>query len=165
MPGTQYFRDKQSKSLNNMVNGKAAYRPDQRYALEVKEAAARVQNDLETGILTKFRVLRTKQLEQTTVKNCWENSKFTFAEADMCAKFHHDNDYKLGAINSFWSDHFPKHLLSYQKCAEGLDQLSSVAEQDKAYADCHREWIRDFKNEQSQHLEARARALLGKNLE
>ena len=165
MPGTQYFQDKQKKSLNNFVNGKGAYAPDSKYHAEVSEAAARVQNDLESGILTKFRVQRTRQLESITVKNCWENSKFTFAEADMCTKFHFDNDYKMNAIDNFWKDHFPKHYLTYKRCSDGLDSLSSVAEKDKAYADCHKDWMKDFKEEQSQNLEARARALLGKNME
>ena len=166
MPGTQYFQDKQKKSLNNFVNDKAtsSWMPDQKYALELANTSARVQNDLETGILTKFRVLRTRQLEGIVTKNCWENDKFTFAEADMCSKFHFDNDYKMKAIDSFWNDHFPKHFQAYKRCSEGLEGATSVGEKDKAYADCHNDWMRDFKENQSQSLELRARTLLGKNL-
>ena len=38
-------------------------------------------------------------------------------------------------------------------------------EKDKAYAECHNEWLQDFKQNQSQVLEHRARMLLGKNLD
>ena len=48
---------------------------------------------------------------------------------------------------------------------EGLNAFGTVAEKDKAFADCHNDWIKDFKVNQSQILEARARTLLGRNLE
>ena len=76
-----------------------------------------------------------------------------------------DNDYKLNAINSFWKDHFTKHLLSYEQCKLGLSDINNIADKDRAYADCHNQWIRDFKVTQANRLEERARSLLGRNLE
>ena len=82
----------------------------------------------------------------------------------MCSKFHFENDYKLNAIDNFWRDHFPKHFQAYKRCNEGLESLANVADKDKAFADCHNDWMKDFKENQSQALEVRARSLLGKNL-
>ena len=118
MPGTQYFQDKQKNSLNSMINGDAAkiYSPDLKYSLEFKDTMDRAKNDLNEGILLKFRMLRTKQLESLVASNCYENSKFTLNEAEICQKFHFENDYKLNAIGSFWRDHVSKHIKDYQKC-------------------------------------------------
>ena len=65
MPGTQYFKDKQASTLNSLMNqeGAASWEPDTKYVLEFQSATQRVRNDLEEGILTKFKVLRTRQLE------------------------------------------------------------------------------------------------------
>ena len=118
MPGTQYFKDKLSKSLNSMVNddSQATWVPDHKYALEFKDAIDRVRNDLEQGILTKFRVLRTRQLEGIVASKCFENDSYTYSEAEACENFHFDNDYKLNAVNNFWFDHISKHVKDYQKC-------------------------------------------------
>ena len=90
MPGTQYFKDKQAKSLNSLINedGEAIYQPDLKYVLEFKDASDRVRNDLETGILTKFRVLRTRQLEGVVANKCFENESYNFSEAEACERFH-----------------------------------------------------------------------------
>ena len=126
---------------------------------------ARVQNDLEQGILTKYKVLRTRQLEGIVVKNCYENKQFTYNEAEMCEKFHMDNDYKLNAVSNFWKDHVSRHVKSYYQCSQGLERFESVADKDRAFADCNKHWIKEFKENESQSLELRARTLLGKNLD
>ena len=167
MPGSQYFKEKQQKSLNSFINGDAAdeWKPDARYALEFNQTVERVHNDLNQGILTKFAVLRSRQVDKIASTNCFENQSYTFNEAKMCHKFHVDNDYKLNAINSFWKDHFTKHLLSYEQCKVGLSDIPSIADKDRAFSDCHNQWIKDFKKEQSNAFEERARSLLGRNLE
>ena len=149
MPGTQYFHDKQKNSLNSMVNGDSIknYNPDTKYYLEFKDTMERVQNDLNEGILLKYKMLRTKQLESLVATNCYENPKFNLNEAEVCHKFHFENDYKLNSIGSFWKDHVSKHIRDYHKCNSGLDQLQSVAEKDRAFADCHASWVKDFKQE------------------
>ena len=77
--------------------------------------------ELEEGILQKYKVLRTKQLEQNISANCFGDSKLTVWEAEQCEKFHYDNDYKLKIMGSFWKDHIPKHVKAYQSCLNGLD--------------------------------------------
>ena len=151
MPGTQYFQDKQRNSLNSFVNEDAAksFRPDTKYLLEFKETMERVRNDLEEGILKKYTVLRTRQLESIVVDKCYENPKFTVHEAEVCESFHFKNDYKVKQINSFWADHVSKHVKAYQKCYEGLHNLETVAQKDRAFADCHNDWVRDFKQNQN----------------
>ena len=124
-----------------------------------------MRSDLDEGILTKYHVLRTRQVDNTAIQNCYENKSYTFNEAKACHKFHLDNDYKLNAISSFWKDHFTKHLLSYGQCKVGLANIQNIADKDRAYADCHNQWIRDFKVTQANNLEGRARSLLGRNLE
>ena len=125
----------------------------------------RTRVDLEDGILSKYMVLRTKQLEQIVADKCYSKKSFTYLEAEQCENFHFKNDYKLNLIQSFWKDHEAKHILSYKTCMAGVDKLDSVVEKDKAYADCHDSWVKDFKNVQSQELEVRARQLFGKSLE
>ena len=127
----------------------------------------RAKVDLEEGILTKYRVLRTKQLEGLVSENCYSKKSYTYLEAEQCDEFHFKNDYKLNLISTFWKDHAPKHILSHKSCLTdiGLEQMETIAEKDRAYADCHSSWVKDFKEVQSQDLEARARNLFGKNLE
>ena len=73
----------------------------------------------------------------------------------------------MNLIDSFWRDHAAKHVISHKSCLTeiGLDQVDTIAEKDKAYADCHNNWIKDFKNNQSNELEARARMMFGKTLD
>ena len=84
MSGTQYFKDKQNKSLNSTVNQENldSWEPDHKYALEFRDATHRVRNDIHEGILTKFRVLRTRQLEGVVAAKCYENESYSFTEAE-----------------------------------------------------------------------------------
>ena len=106
-------------------------------------------------------------MEGTVVKNCYENKSYTFEEAEICEKFHFDNDYKLNAIKTFWRDHIPKHLNAYQSCADQATSLedATILEKEQVFADCHNAWVRDFKDNKVYEMELRARDLLGKNLE
>jgi len=152
-----------------MINGEGVqdWEPDSGYVYEVNGAMERVKTDLQEGILTKYRVLRSRQLEAAVAENCYNNKNYNMEEAEQCEKFTFKNDYKLNLINSFWDDHAPKHLKAHQSCltSTGIQGMNSVVEKDKAYADCHQEWLRDFKINQSQALELRAREMLGKSLE
>ena len=141
------------------------WKPDQKYLIEAQSAMKRTQANLETGILTKYRVLRTQQIEGLVVENCYKKKNLNVLEAEQCDHFHHQNDYKLNLLNTFFKDHAAKHILSYQQCEREVANLESIAEKDKAYADCHNNWLSDFKNNQSEDLELRARKLFGKNLE
>ena len=58
-------------------------------------------------------------------------------------------DYKLKALNTFWYDHKSKHIIAHNKCLDHTKGLETVAEKDKAYSDCHNDWLKDFKNNQS----------------
>ena len=115
MPVTQYFKDKQSKSLNSFSNGDnlKEWKPDVKYTLEAAKTLKRTQADLHEGILAKYQVLRTKQLEGIVAENCYGKKSYSYLEAEQCEKFHFKNDYKLNLIDSFWKDHAPKHVLSY----------------------------------------------------
>ena len=77
------------------------------------------------------------------------------------------NDYKLRLIGSFWDDHVPKHINDYRACmtSTGIENMSTTVDKERAFADCHREWVRDFKDNQSQNLEMRARQLLGRGFD
>ena len=107
----------------------------------------RARLEMENGILAKYRVLRARQLEQLVAENCYTSKKFTFDEAGQCATFHLENDYKMNQIDTFWKDHIPKHAQAYSSCLTktGLDALDTVAAKDKAFAQCHEEWVMDFK--------------------
>ena len=121
--------------------------------------------ELEQGVLLKYKVLRQKQLDRQISSNCYGDSKLNVLEAEMCENFHLKNDYKMKILGSFWQDHIPKHVTAYQKCVDVTKGLETVAEKDKAFADCHKHWIKDWKENKSQELEARARMLFAKNLE
>tara|TARA_B110001450_G_C17367767_1_gene378369 strand:- start:97 stop:459 length:363 start_codon:yes stop_codon:yes gene_type:complete len=113
--------------------------------------------DLEQGVLLKYKMLRLKQLEQQVSSNCYGDPKLNVLEAEMCENFHLKNDYKMKILGSFWKDHIPKHILGYQKCTDVTQGLDTVAQKDKAFADCHKHWIKDWKENKSQELEGRAR--------
>ena len=151
MPGTQYFLDKQKNSLNSFTNGDAlkSWEPDSKYIIEVKETLKRSQMDLEEGILLKYKVLRMRQLEQSISENCYGDSKLNMHEAEMCQNFHIENDYKLKIMDGFWKDHIPKHVKGYQSCMNGIDKIETVVEKDKAFADCHKQWMKDWKQNKS----------------
>ncbi len=55
-----------------------------------------------------------------------------------------NNDYKLNLISSFWREHAPKHVKSYQTCQVGTANLSSTVEKERVFAQCHNEWVKDF---------------------
>ena len=71
MPGSQYFSDKQKKSLNSFNETEANWRVDQKYLVEVSETLKRAQVDISDGILTKFAMMRTRQLEQQISETCY----------------------------------------------------------------------------------------------
>ena len=164
MPGTKYFEDKQRSSLNSFINGDAIddWTPDRKYELEKDLALSRVASDLKNGILLKYNVLRTKTLEESVKNTCYADDNLTFEEAAQCEDYVMKKDYKLKALNNFWYDHKSKHIIAHNNCINHTKGLKSVAEMDKAYADCHNDWLKDFKNNQSQELETRARNLFGK---
>ena len=153
--------------MNSQANGDSAayWQPDQKYLVEVKDVLKRSNMELEQGILLKYKVLRQKQLDKQVSSNCYGDSKLNVLEAEMCENFYQKNDYKMKILGSFWADHIPKHVTAYQGCMNATHGLESVAEKDKAFADCHKHWIRDWKENGSQELEARARMLFAKNLE
>ena len=43
--------------------------------------------------------------------------------------------------------------------------MSSTVDKERAFGDCHREWVSDFRENQSQNLEVRARQLLSRGFE
>ena len=97
MPGSQYFLDKKAKSLNSFVSddGQTTWQPDKKYSLEVIDALLRAKMDLNDGILTKYSMLRMRQVEQKAIKSCYEKKGLSFVEAEQCEEFHYKNDYKL----------------------------------------------------------------------
>ena len=166
MPGTQYFSQKQKSSLNSFIgqDGAKDWQPDSKYLKEADDVVLRAQYELTEGILTKYTALRMKQLDEVTLDKCYKNPKFSMMEAEACEDFHHKNDYKLRNISNFWQDHIPKHLKSYDKCSV-VQNMATVADKDKAFADCHTEWVSNFRINTTQELELRARQLFGKTLE
>ena len=169
MLGSKAFLEKNKQSLNSFNNEEASrfWSPDQKYDLELVETLKRSKTDLEQGILARFNALRQRQLEQAIAQNCYSKKSYTYLEAEMCEKFHYDNDYKSNQIKSFWEDHISKHLRGYGTCEDGAKQMqdATVLEKETYFADCHNAWIRDFKDQKHFELEVRARELLGKNLQ
>ena len=133
----------------------------------MSEVLERAKFTLEEGILLKFKVLRTRQLEMKAAEQCYQNDALNFEEAQKCENFLFKNDFKLNAINNFFSENTIRHVKAHQTCLSAAQgpHFSTVAEKDKAYQQCHNDWVRDFKNEKVFELEVRARQLLGSNLE
>mmetsp|Transcript_25690 Transcript_25690/g.39499 ORF Transcript_25690/g.39499 Transcript_25690/m.39499 type:complete len:99 (-) Transcript_25690:264-560(-) len=98
MPGTEYFQNKAKKSLNALSNDASAWKPDVKFENEASSLSQRVQYDLESGILSKYKMLRTRQIEQLASQNCYGNKNYTFLEAEQCENFMVENDFKLNMI-------------------------------------------------------------------
>ena len=150
-----------------MINddGQAQWAPDKKYLMETSEVLDRAKMELNDGILQKFHVLRTRQLEKQIAEQCYQKKKFTIGEAEQCEDFYFKNDYKLNQIERFWDDHIPKHLIQYQGCVDHAMTQKTNLEKERVFADCHNHWVKDFKQNKTQDMELRARQLLGKNLE
>ena len=166
--GTPYFKNKVKGSINALTNGEALFdwKPDMTLNMEFNEEMTKARYQLEDGILLKFRVLRQRQLERQAAQTCYSDPKLNFIEAEQCEKFLVENDYKLSAINQFFYKNTIRHVKAYNKCLELTenDDLSSMAEKDKVYLQCHNDWVRNFKQEVVPDLETRAVQLLGNNL-
>ena len=104
-------------------------------------------------------------MESLVSENCYGNKSYTMLEAEQCDEFHFKHDYKLNLVNSFWNDHVSKHLLSYNQCYENTKDIGTVAEKDRSFAECHKDWLKDFSDVKSWELEGRARKLLGKGFD
>ena len=82
--------------------------------METSDILKRGSMDLHEGILSKFKQLRTRQLEKHIAETCYAKKSSSIKDAEQCQKFTMNNDYKLNQINNFMSDHIPKHIEQYQ---------------------------------------------------
>ena len=101
--------------------------------------------ELTDGILTKFHLMRTKQLEAQIIEACYKKKSLNIDQAEACENFYMDNDYKLKNIEKFWEDHIPKHLINYQGCVNHAMTQKTTLEKERVFDDCHNDWIKDFK--------------------
>ena len=60
---SKYFKDQKARSMNYTVNSKEEWKPEQSELIKISLACERVENDLNTGILTKKKLLRTRELQ------------------------------------------------------------------------------------------------------
>ena len=80
-------------------------------------------------------------------------------QAQKCEEFHYQNDFKLGLLRTFFTDHITKHLKHYEQCwrTPQFQALSSPEEKDLAFLDCHDRWLANLKENIVPELELRAR--------
>ena len=80
-------------------------------------------------------------------------------QAQKCEEFYYVNDFKLNMMESFVSDFMTRHLLEYQACWQNpkFEALQTNEEKDREYLACHKQWIRNLKENVSQELELKAR--------
>ena len=81
----------------------------------------------------------------------------------MCEEFVRKNDFKLNALETFFSDHMTTHLLDLQDCMTGkeISQLPTTVEKDRHFIECSRKWQKNLRENVSQEFEMKARTLLG----
>ena len=96
MLGSKAFHEKNKQSLNSFNNEESSrfWQPDQKYDLELVEILKRSKSDLSGGILARFSALRQRQLDVSIAQNCYTKKSLSYMEAEMCEKFHYENDYK-----------------------------------------------------------------------
>uniref|UniRef100_A0A7S3CWM8 Uncharacterized protein n=1 Tax=Strombidium rassoulzadegani TaxID=1082188 RepID=A0A7S3CWM8_9SPIT len=169
MSGTPYFQQKIKNSLNSFTNGEDvdSWAPDSQYYLEFSEVMERARLQLDQGILLKLSILRQRQLEKLAIEKCFKDSSLNFSEAEVCETFLYDNDFKLKALNNFYSENTVRHVKEYMACRNDPQVLeqNTLVGKEKAYMQCHNEWVKNFKSNTVYELEERARKFLGKNLQ
>ena len=107
--------------MNNLQAKATTWSVDIKYLKLAMDTLERAKFDLEDGVILKLQVLRQKELEQYAAKNCYQNRTYDFYQAQKCEEFHYKNDFKLGILKSFFSDHIPKHLKNYEQCWKNED--------------------------------------------
>ena len=155
---SKFFQDNRNKSLNSTLNSDETWKVDVKYFMQANEAIARVQNDLQEGILLKAQLQRTSQLEKIAASKCYKSNDFTYPQAQKCEEFYFKNDFKLNLLNSFVSDHMTKHPQEYESCWQNpsFEALPNNVEKDRAYLACHKKWIRNLKENVQPELELKA---------
>ena len=113
---TEAFKKQRGSSLNNLINKASTWTVDAKYIKQATDAIERVKIDLEDGIILKLQAERQKNLEEFTIKNCFQNKSYNYLQALKCEQFHHSNDFKQNLLASFFTDHLGKHLNEYEQC-------------------------------------------------
>ena len=162
MTESEYFNKMKEIQLNKLGKSVEEWTVDVKYVQQAQDALMRLKYEMEEGILLKMRAHRMKQLDSYVASNCYRTKDYNFIQGQTCEKFHYENDFKLGIIDSFFSDHIVKHLANYEQCWANKNFLSlkTVAEKDRSFLECHKKWIRSLKEEVPNELEFRARNLL-----
>ena len=157
-----YFRRQQKENPNSMVNGKAEWQPDAKMEQKRLDAFERVQYELNSGILQQLRLKREQEINTIVMNKCFKNAELSFPQAEMCAEWVRQKDFKTSLINSFTQDHLAKHHLSYHlECVSNpaMQQMKTMEDKDRAYLTCNNTFIRRLKQEVHQELEVKAREL------
>ena len=71
-----------------------------------------------------------------------------------------ENDYKTNLLRSFVKDHTGRHALQYEAdCiySPELKALPTLADKDRFYVECHRNFLKNLRENVSQDLEVKAR--------
>ncbi len=162
MTESDHFKAQRANSLNTLITSADAWKVDIKYVRQAWDVLERAKIDLEGGILLKLQALRQKKLDEYVIKNCYQNKTYNFLHAQMCEQFHQKNDYKLNILESYFTDHLPKHLNEYQQCWKNpeFESLKTIEEKDLAFIECHDKWVKNIKENVVSDLETRAKALL-----
>ena len=154
-----HFKQQKAANLNSLVNGKADWQVDPMMQKAKEDAFARVEHDLNSGILQQLRLKREQGLASIIAESCY-NAGLTFPQAEKCEAFVKDKDFKLKMLASFAQDHLMKHRMAYEaEChaSPEFNRLPTIEEKDRHYAYCHTHFLRRLKQDVSQELEVKAR--------
>jgi len=84
------------------------------YEIELGQAINSVTSFIDRSILARARLLREKALNTITLENCWNNTNFSFSEAQQCHELTFENDSVLGNIHSFKQEMQVSLLADYE---------------------------------------------------
>ena len=107
---SKFFLENKSKSLNATLSSQEQWQLDVKYFMQANDAIARVQKDIQEGVLSKCELSRQQQLEKIVAQKCYKGNDFSYLQAQKCEQFYYKNDFKLNLIKSFVADHIDKHL-------------------------------------------------------
>lgn len=84
-----------------------------------------------------------KTLLQHIKKECYEQPKYTVAEARQCETTIIQNDYQLVKLSTFVDDNIYGETKNYRDCSEGpvVQKLNSIREKDDFFLACHNKYM------------------------
>ena len=158
---SKYFKEQKARNLNATVNGSAAWQYDVKYQTQVRDVLARVQADINDGIILHLQAKRMQYLEKHVAEKCYKNNDYTYLQAAKCEQHYYNNDFKLNLLESFVQESMVPHLREYQGCftEPAFTRAATAEEKDRVFLACHNRWTSNLRTNVSQELEVKAREL------